>query len=104
MHKLNEINLEELTTQKLEILQVELQEFLNSPLYQVFIQACFTLKVSLVDSALKADLKGVESLFLREQLFGESVGWENMQTLFSDMLAEVTELLNKKNKPTPQHV
>jgi len=94
-----DLDLTELTVQDLQTIQTELQEFLNTSLYKTFLRMCRTYKSGLTDLALKADLKGVESLFTREQLFGESLGWSNMQDAFTDLLVEVTETINTKHKP-----
>lgn len=91
-----DLDLDALTVQALEVLQLELQEFLNTKLYATFQQSCRTLKHSLVDAALKSELRGVESLFVREQLFGESTGWSNMESFFDDLSEEIAKTLKTK--------
>lgn len=94
-----ELDFEEFTTQKLETIQLLLQEFLNSELATFFRLVCSNNNIQLNREAVRARLTGIESLFSRELIFGEALGWDNMSRAFDEMLDLVSSEIKKRDKP-----
>lgn len=93
-----EFSLEDLTIAELETLQVELQQFFDTSLYKTFLLLCDHNKQTMMDEVLNSSLRGVESLFTRESVMGESRGWKNMQQLFIELVEDVTTNIKRKTK------
>jgi hypothetical protein len=93
-----EFDLDNYTVQKLEVIEVELHNFLNSEAYKLFTAFCKHQKETLYDTALTASLRDVSALFTRESLFGESLSWKRMTSLFPELLEEITANTHKRTK------
>lgn len=93
------LDLSELSQHELEVVKFELEQFFQTKLYQVFLSTCDSTKDNLLDSVLGASLRGVESLFTREAIMGESQGWKNMKQVFIELLETINDEIKRKHKP-----
>lgn len=80
----------------LEVIKSELEYFFTTKLYQTYLSVCLTTKTNLFDDVLGASLRGVESLFTREALLGESNAWNRMPQLFLELLEDLNNEIKKK--------
>lgn len=92
----DETILSDLTRHELEVIKLELEQFFQTKLYQIFLQTCDQTKLNLLDACLGTTLRGVESLFTREGVLGEAQCWKNVKVAFTELLEDINETLKTK--------
>lgn len=96
MNPSDELDLTDVSKHELEVIKLEVENFVQSKLYGIFQLTCQTAKLQLTDAVLETSLRGVEGLFTREAVMGEALGWKRMQTVFTELLESVTTEINKR--------
>ena len=86
-----EFDLSNLSKHELESIKFELEEFFQTKLYQIFLGICSSTKETILDAVLGTSLRGIETLFTREAVMGEALGWKNMQSVFLELLEDLTK-------------
>jgi hypothetical protein len=86
------------STASLETLRAELENFLETALYQLFIKTCQDTKEGILTATIRADLRGIESLFTREQLFGEASAWDKVPQAFEELHLSLMSVIKQRNK------
>ena len=92
----SEISLKDCTKHELEVLKFELETFFQMKLYQVFLGVCSSTKEVILDNVLGTTLRGIETLFTREGVMGEAQCWKNVQSVFLELLEDITTEINTR--------
>jgi len=86
------------TTTQLETIRMELENLFETSLYTLFIRTCKDTRDGILTETLRATLRGVESLFTREQLFGEANAWDKVPQAFEELHLSLQSVIKQRNK------